>query len=115
MKYEFGTEEPRVHFSILDSKLTIHHCSPARICGTSSGLTFSKYLSLICTTVGKPQAPRHSTSITIQRPLALISPISVPVCLRNAFSTSSPPQRLHEMFVQTWIRYFPSGCRLYMV
>src|SRR5437868_3564274 len=62
----------------------------------SSGVTDSMKSSLIMIGVAKPQAPRHSTSITVKRPSGDVCPSSRQfVCLRNASTTASAPHTLH--------------------
>jgi len=66
--------------------------------------------------VGKPQAPRHSTSITVKRPSGLVAPSSPqPVAWSSAFTTSSAPQMLHGEVVHTWMKCRPTGWVWYMV
>src|ERR1043166_9094653 len=79
--------------------------------GTFSGVTLSMKSSLTSTGVAKPHAPRHSTSITVQRPSGLVAPSSfAPVASSSAFTTASAPQILHGDVVHTWTKYFPTGC-----
>src|SRR5438034_8947431 len=86
------------------------------ISGTWSGVTLSRKSSLTSTGVANPQAPRHSTSITVHLPSGLVAPSSLaPVPSRNAFTTDSAPQTLHGDVVHTCTKYFPTGCWLYMV
>src|SRR5438128_8680040 len=86
------------------------------ISGTFSGVTFSMKSSLIMIGVANPQAPRHSTSITVHFPSGEVVPISPhPVCLSSAFTTSSAPQMLQGEVVQTCTNFFPTGWRWYMV
>ena len=55
-----------------------HYVIPLRGCaGTFSGVTDSMKSSLIMIGVAKPQAPRHSTSITVNRPSGLVAPSSL--------------------------------------
>ena len=61
----------------------------ARMPGTFSGVTDSMKSSLTMTGVAKPQAPRHSTSITVNLPSGLVAPSSPQsVCFE---------QRLHHV------------------
>ena len=74
----------------------------ARISGTVSGVTDSMNSSLIMTGVGKPHAPRHSTSITVKLPSLDVMPSSPHfVCCRSDFTTSSAPQMPQGEVVQT--------------
>ena len=50
----------------------------------------------------------------VNSPSSVVSPGSVPVASRKACNTSSPPQMLQGTFVQTWMKYRPTGRRLYM-
>src|SRR5215472_5988761 len=82
------------------------------ISGTFAGVTPSMKSSFTMRGVAKPQAPRHSTSITVQFPSGDVAPNSPqPVCLSRAFTTSSAPQMLHGVVVQTCTKFFPTGCR----
>src|SRR5947199_379658 len=79
-------------------------------------LTASMKSSLTSTGVAKPHAPRHSTSVTVQRPSGLVAPSSFdPVVSRSAFTTASAPHTLHGDVVHTWTKYFPTGCVWYIV
>src|SRR6266550_1034194 len=61
--------------------------------------------------VATPQAPRHSTSITVHLPSGLVAPSSLaPVASRSAFTTDSAPQILHGDVVHTCTKYLPTGC-----
>jgi hypothetical protein len=58
--------------------------------------------SSIRTGVVNPQAPRHSTSVTVNLPSGLVAPSSPqPVATSSAFTTSSAPQMLQGEVVQT--------------
>ena len=67
-----------------------HYAIPLQDAGDARpGVTVSMKSSLIMIGVAKPQAPRHSTSITVNRPSGLVTPSSPqPVCLE---------QRLHHV------------------
>src|SRR5687767_7108401 len=70
-----------------------HQASRRRMSGTFSGVTDSMNSSLIMIGVAKPQAPRHSTSMTVNLPSDDETPSSpAPVWRRSAFTTSSAPQ-----------------------
>src|SRR5512146_2319490 len=74
----------------------MRYSSPARMSGTRSGVTDSMKSSLIMIGVAKPQAPRHSTSITVYFPSAEVWPSSKhPVCFKKASTTFSAPHALH--------------------
>src|SRR5207249_1445591 len=93
-----------------------HHLYFLTISGTRSGVTDSMKSSLTSTGVAKPHAPRHSTSVTVQRPSGLVAPSSFdPVVSRSAFTTASAPHTLHGDVVHTWTKYFPTGCVWYIV
>src|SRR5690606_7976787 len=93
-----------------------HPSSSARRSGTRSGVTDSRKLSLIITGVAQPQAPRHSTSITVNRPSGEVAPGSPqPVCSRNALATSAAPQTGHGVVVHTCTKCLPTGCWWYIV
>ena len=57
------------------------------------------------------QAPRHSTSTTVNFSLASVSPACTPRRSSIAPSTESEPQppSLHGVVVQTWIKCLPTG------
>src|SRR5690348_3700324 len=79
--------------------------------GTFSGVTDSMTSSSTSTGVAKPQAPRHSTSITVHLPSGLVAPSSLaPVASSKAFTTASAPQTLHGDVVHTCTKCFPTGC-----
>src|SRR5438132_99006 len=86
------------------------------IAGGLSGVTDSRKSSLISTGVANPQAPKHSTSITVQEPSGLVAPSSfAPVASSRAFTTSSAPQMLQGDVVHTCTKFFPTGCWWYIV
>src|SRR5207247_4446234 len=94
----------------------VFHLYFLTISGTFSGDTLSRKSSSTSTGVANPQAPRHSTSITVHLPSGLVAPSSLaPVASSNAFTTASAPQTLHGDVVHTCTKCFPTGCWCYMV
>src|SRR5262249_24320446 len=87
MRIPHALTPPRSQFPVPSSQ-----CHPylTRIPGTRSGVTLSWKSSSTITGVANPHAPRHSTSMTVNRPCALVAPSSPhPVAWRIAFVTSS--------------------------
>ena len=69
--------------------------------GTFSGVTLSMKSSPTRIGVANPHAPRHSTSITVNRPSGLVAPSSPqPVSRSSASTTASAPQMLQGLVVQ---------------
>src|SRR5256886_14094542 len=84
--------------------------------GTFSGVTDSMKSSSTSTGVANPQAPRHSTSITVHLPSGLVAPSSLaPVVSSSACTTAPAPQKLQGDVVHTWTTCRPTGCWWYMV
>src|SRR5207237_8395323 len=84
--------------------------------GSSSDVTLSTKSSVTSSGVAKPQAPRHSTSITVHLPSGLVAPSSLaPVAVSSAWTTASAPQMLQGDVVHTCTKCFPTGCWWYIV
>src|ERR1051325_2834228 len=93
-----------------------HYLYFLTISGTRSGVTDSMKSSSIRMGVAKPQAPRHSTSITVHLPSGLVAPSSLaPVAASSAWTTASAPQMLQGDVVHTCTKCFPTGCWWYIV
>src|SRR2546429_3020182 len=79
--------------------------------GTFSGVTLSRKSSSTSTGVANPQAPRHSTSLTVHLPSGLVAPSSLaPVASSKAWTTASAPQMLQGDVVHTCTKCLPTGC-----
>lgn len=60
-------------------------------------------------------APRHSTSVSVNMPSALVSPFLIPRCCSIACITSYAPQTMHGVVAHSWMWNLPRFWRLYMV
>jgi hypothetical protein len=81
----------------------------SRNCATCSGASRSCQSSFTITTGARSQAPRHSTSISVNVPVGSVSPGAMPSAALNASVTRSAPSSAHESVRQTFSTYVPTG------
>jgi hypothetical protein len=58
------------------------------------------------------QAPRHSTSVSVNSRSGVVSPMPMPSFFSQACTTSSEPRSQHGVVVQIWKKCLPTGFRL---